>query len=137
MKSVAILLITLFCSLSVFANENETKTFLVIFKSKELKSHKVSLKEVESQFSSVYKTKSYEGNSEPSVIIDIPYCDFDECFLGNFLISLEKGKEIRLEEIAFRVIDMTESKKAMEQRLLLLSENQKKASKTEKVNPKP
>ncbi len=137
MKRVAILIVTLFCSLSVFASENETKTFLVIFKSKELKSHKVSLKEIESQFSSVYKTKSYEGNSEPSVMIDIPACDFDECFLGDFLISLGKGEEIKLQEIAFRVIDMTESKKALEQKLLLLSETHKKVSKTEKVNPRP
>ena len=64
-------------------------------------------------------------------------CDFDECFLGDYLISLGKGEEIKLQEIAFRVIDMTESRKALEQNLLLLSETHKKVSKTEKVNPRP
>jgi hypothetical protein len=137
MKRVAILITTLFCSLSIFASENETKTFLVIFESKELKSHKVSLKEIEAQFSPVYKTKSYEGNSEPSVMIEIPACDFDECFLGDFLISLSGGQEIKLEEISFRVIDMTKSKKALEEKMLLLTETHKKVSKTDKVNPRP
>ncbi len=137
MKSVAILILTLFCSLSVFATENESKTFLVIFKSKELKELKVSVKDIEAQFPSVYKTKSYEGNSEPSVLIEIPYCDFDECFLGEFLISLSKDTKIKLQDIAFRVIDITASKEALETNLLIISEAHKKASKIEKVSPRP
>ncbi len=137
MKSVAILIFALFCSLSVTAKENESKTFLVIFKSKELKAHKVSVKDIEAQFSSDYKTKSYEGNSEPSILIDIPSCDFDECFLGDFLISLGKDEEIKLQEIAFRLIDVTKNKKALESKLILLSENQKKTPKSDRVIPRP
>jgi hypothetical protein len=133
MKSVAILIIVLFCSLSARAKENETKTFLIIFKSKELKSNELSLKDIETQFPSFYKTKSYEGNSEPSILIDIPECDFDACFLGNILISLDEDQKIRLEEIAFRVIDLTEGKKALEQRVSLLGKNQKKYLKSEKT----
>jgi len=135
MKSVAILIIVLFCSLSAHAKQNETKTFLIIFKSKELKSNELSVEDIETQFPSFYKTKSYEGNSEPSILIDIPECDFDACFLGNILISLDEDQKIRLEEIAFRVIDLTEGKKALEQRVSLLGNNDKKHPKSEKAIP--
>jgi hypothetical protein len=135
MKSVAILIVALLCSLSVSAKENETKTFLVIFKSKELKSNKISIQDIEDQFSSFYETKSYEGNSELSILIDIPACDFDACFLGNILISLDEDQKIRLEEIAFRVIDLTESKKALARQVSLLRDTHKKHQKSEKITP--
>ncbi len=140
MKSAAIVLITLFCSLSVFAKENETKTFLVLFQSKELKSLKLSVKDIETQFSSFFKTKSYQGNSDPSILIDIPNCDFDACFLGDMLISLGKGEEIKLDEIAFRVIDISDSKKSYESELLTfenLGKKLQKVEKSEKASPRP
>ena len=140
MKSVAVLIITLFCSLSVFANEGETKTFLVLFESKELKSWKVSVKDIQSQFSSFFKTKSYQGNSIPSILIDIPNCEFDACFLGDMMISLGNGKEVKLQEIAFRVIDLNREKKSYDLELLTLENSSKKTHKTEKpdkANPMP
>jgi hypothetical protein len=140
MKSVATLIIALFCSLSVFAADHETKTFLVLFQSKELKSLKVSVKDIESQFSSVFKTKSYQGNSVPSILIEIPNCDFDACFLGDILIELENGKKIKLQELAFRVIDIGEEKKSYESELITFESQPKKslkAEKPEKANPKP
>jgi hypothetical protein len=140
MKSVATLIITLFCSLSVFATEHETKTFLVLFQPKELKSLKVSVKDIESQFSSFFKTKSYQGNSVPSILIEIPNCDFDACFLGDLLIELEIGRKIKLQELAFRLIDISEEKKSYESELLTYESQHKKALKTdklEKANPRP
>lgn len=132
MKSLGILVVTLFLSLSVFAKETESKTFLVIFKSKELKSLNTSLKDIQSQFSS-FKTRSYSGNSELALIIDIPKCEFDACFLGEFLVSLEKGEDMKLQEIAFRLIDMTANKKTLDNYLTAFEESQKK-DKSDKRN---
>ncbi|RAI87996.1 hypothetical protein [Algoriphagus yeomjeoni] len=126
MKSLGILTITLFLSLSVFAKETEPKTFLVLFKSKELKSLNTSLKDIQSQFSSDFKTKTYSGNSELALIIDIPECEFDVCFLGQFLVSLQKDREIKLQDIAFRLIDMTANKKSLNTYLSAFEESQKK-----------
>ncbi|HCH42824.1 MAG TPA: hypothetical protein DEV63_00250, partial [Algoriphagus sp.] len=103
-------------SLSALAKDAETKTFLVLFKSKELKAHQTSLKAIESQFSS-FNTKTYSGNSELALLIEIPSCDFDECFLGDFLVTTG-DQDIKLQEIAFRLFDMTESKRNLQ---LLLS----------------
>ena len=128
MKSLGILILTLFLSVSVFGKEKETepKTFLVIFKSKELKSLNTSLKEIKSQFSSAFKIRTYSGNSELSMIINIPECDFDACFLGQFLVSLDKGEDMKLQEIAFRLIDMTANKKSLDTYITAFEESQKK-----------
>ncbi|MFC5625083.1 hypothetical protein [Algoriphagus winogradskyi] len=126
MKSLGILIITLFLSLSVSAEETESKTFLVIFKSKELKSLNTSLKDIQSQFSSKFKTRSYSGNSELALIIDIPKCDFDACFLGQFLVSRDEGEDMKLQEIAFRLIDMTANKKSLDIFLTAFEASQKK-----------
>ncbi|MDR7131043.1 hypothetical protein J2X69_003402 [Algoriphagus sp. 4150] len=136
MKSLGILVIALFLSVSVFANETEPKTFLVLFKSKELKSLNTSLKEIQSQFSSAFKTRSYSGNSELALIIDIPKCEFDACFLGQFLISLDEGEDIRLQEIAFRVVDMTANKRSLDTYITAFEESQQK-KKNDKRNPTP
>jgi hypothetical protein len=132
MKSVAFLIIALFCSLSLFGSELETKTFLVLFQSKELKSLKISVRDIESQFSSVFKTKSYQGNSIPSIMIEIPNCDFDACFLGDLLIELETGKQIKLQELAFRLIDISEGKKSYESELLIFESQHRKGIKSDK-----
>ena len=126
MKSLGILTITLFLSLSVLAKETESKTFLVIFKSKELKSLNTSLKDIQSQFSSEFKTKTYSGNSELALIINIPDCEFDACFLGQFLVSVQEGEEMKLQEIAFRLIDMTANKRSLDTYLSAFEESQKK-----------
>lgn len=129
-----VLLITLFTLISfnlTWANEDDTKTFLVLFKSKELKSHQTNLKEIESQFSS-FDTKTYSGNSELALLIEIPSCDFDECFLGEFLINTGKESEIKLQDVAFRLFDITESKKTMEV-YLEAHENQDNPKRNQKI----
>jgi hypothetical protein len=133
MKSIGILIVTLFLSLSVFAKETESKTFLVLFKSKELKSLNTSMKDIQSQFSSAFKVRTYAGNSELAMLIDIPECDFDACFLGQFLVSLDKGQDIKLQEIAFRLIDMTANKKSLDNYLTAFEDYQKK-EKSDKRN---
>lgn len=126
MKCFGILVITLFISLSVFAKETESKTFLVLFKSKELKSLNTSLKDIEAQFSSAFKIRTYAGNSELAMIIDIPDCEFDACFLGQFLVTLDKGENMKLQEIAFRLIDMTANRKSLDIYTSAFEANQQK-----------
>tara|TARA_R110002020_G_scaffold118214_4_gene270330 strand:- start:579 stop:998 length:420 start_codon:yes stop_codon:yes gene_type:complete len=139
MKSLGILVIVLFLSLSAFAKEAGSKTFLVIFKPKELKSLNTSLKDIQSQFSSEFKTKSYSGNSELAMIINIPECEFDACFLGQTLVSLEGGEDLMLQEIAFRVIDMTANKKSLDTYITAFEASQKqdKIGKRNNTTPAP
>jgi hypothetical protein len=132
MKSLLLVITLLFYSVTAFAEDHETKTFLVLFQSKELKTLKVSVKDIESQFSSFFKTRSYQGNSVPSILIEIPDCDFDVCFLGDFLIELELGEKIKLQELAFRLIDITKEKKSYESELMTYEYQHKKGLKSEK-----
>jgi hypothetical protein len=140
MKKLAILLFLMICSASVFAKDPESKTFLVLFKSKGLKEIKTTIRAIESQFSSVFSTRYYSGNSELALIIEIPFRDFDECFLGEFLIDLEDGKKVQLQQIAFRLFDLTENKSLHQQYLALYEDSlleKKKAAKASKADPKP
>ncbi|WP_297337090.1 hypothetical protein [Algoriphagus sp.] len=113
----------------------ETKTFLVLFKSKELKANKTTLKSVEAQFSS-FSTRTYAGNSELALLIEIPSCDFDECFLGQFLIDTGSRKNIQLQELAFRLFDMTQNERELELIVKAYdSKNHKKSGSLFKSNP--
>ncbi|MFN3998444.1 hypothetical protein [Algoriphagus sp.] len=140
MKKLPTLLILMIWCTSVFAKDPETKTYLVIFKSKELKENKISLKEIGSQFSSFFNTKFYTGNSELALVIETSICDMDDCFLGKFLINLDGGKQVQLQQIAYRLFDLTENK-ALHQRYLAMYEERltarKKASKSPKPDSKP
>lgn len=140
MKMIVLLLLLMISSTSVFAKDPESKTFLVLFKSKELKEIKTTIRAIESQFSSAYSTRYYSGNSELALIIEIPSCDFDECFLGEFLVDLEDGKKVQLQQIAFRLFDLTENKLLHQQYLAMYEESQlekKKAAKASKDDSKP
>lgn len=140
MKKLVTLLFLLICSASVFAKDPESKTFLVLFKSKELKEIKTTIRAIESQFSSVFTTRQYSGNSELALLIEIPSCDFDECFLGEFLVDLEDGKKVQLQQIAFRLFDLTENKALHQQYLAMYEESlleKKKAGKASRAELKP
>jgi len=140
MKRIGLLAVGLFLSVSVLAKGAEPKTFLVLFKAKELKSLNTSLKEIESQFSSAYKIRAYSGNSELALLISVPACDFDACFLGQFLVSLNENQhKTQLEDIAFRLIDMTEKQKSLDNFLTAFQSSQKKdkTAKQEKISPAP
>ena len=127
----------LLCS-SALAKDPGPKTFLVLFKSKELKAVKTSIKQIESQFSIAFDTKIYEGNSELALLIDIPSCDFDECFLGEFLVDLSSGQKIQLQQIAFRLFDLTKNQLLHDKYQAMYEESllqKKKALKSAKATP--
>lgn len=136
MKKLASLLLFLICCTSVSAKDSDPKTFLVIFKSKELKESKTSIKDIESQFSGTFSTKYFSGNSELALIIEIPTGDFDKCFVGEFLVNLQSGQKIQLQQIAFRVYDLTENQILHQQYLTMYEESlvaKKKAAKAAKA----
>ncbi len=137
MKSLAFLLLFLIGFSSAFANDPETKTFLVLFKSKELKELKINIRDIESHFATAFDTKHYTGNSELALLIEVPSCDFDECFLGEFLIELENGQRVQLQQIAFRLFDLTENQALHQQYLAMYEESlvaKKKAAKALKAD---
>ena len=140
MKRLVILLIGMVCSFSVFAINPESKTFLVLFKSKELRDTKTSIKEIEDQFSFAFPTKSYEGNSELALIIEIPIGNFDMRFLGEFLVNLKNGQKIQLQHLAYRLVDLSESKALYQQYMAIYEEThtpKKKPAKTTRAASNP
>ncbi|MFC3417807.1 hypothetical protein [Algoriphagus hitonicola] len=127
MRKLILLFIFIFAIGSAAEARPETKTFLVLFKSKELKASKTNLKSIEAQFSS-FSTRSYSGNSELALLIEIPSCDFDECFLGQFLIDTGTKKNIQLQELAFRLFDMTQNERELD--LIVKTYDSKKSKKS-------
>ncbi|WP_373397744.1 hypothetical protein V8V91_24920 [Algoriphagus halophilus] len=101
-------------SLSSFAKSDDPKTFMVIFKQKELKSLKTSIQKIEDQFSDAFKTKTYSGNSDLTLVIEVPSSEIDECSLGSFIVEIGEGQEMQLQEIAFRLFDLTEGKEELQ-----------------------
>jgi len=91
------------------AEDGDSKKFLFLFNKKELKEYKLTMKDIEKQFSS-FETKVYGGNSELALILETPAGNFDECFVGQFLIRNKENINLKLEEIAFRMVDLTETR---------------------------
>ena len=107
MKKLAILVVLTLCCFTGFAKDPESKTFLALFKPSELKNHKTNLKSIETQFSSFFSTKTYDGNSELALIIEIPSCEFDACFLGEFLVNVGEGQKIQLQNSHLKNVNTT------------------------------
>jgi hypothetical protein len=65
-----------------------------------------------------------------ALLIHIPACEFDTCFLGQFMVELENDTEVRLQDIAFRMVDMTKSQASLDDFLLDLEASQAKKKNT-------
>lgn len=103
-----ILILTIFST--VYANPPEDKTFLIIFDKEELKSLKSSPEYIELTFNKIFNTKTYSGNSEAAMLITIANCEMDPCDIGQMLVKVNRHTSMKLQEIAFRIVDMNESK---------------------------
>ncbi|MBS4070007.1 hypothetical protein ACFPIK_04870 [Algoriphagus aquatilis] len=140
MKKLAILVVLTLCCFTGFAKDPESKTFLALFKSSELKEHKTNIKSIENQFSPFFSTKTYDGNSELALIIEIPSCEFDACFLGEFLVNLGDGQKVQLQNLAFRLFDLSENQLLHQTYLAMYEESllqKKKTSKATKATSQP
>ena len=139
MKKLAFLIVFILFSLTGFAKDPETKTFLLLFKNKELKELQTTLSRIESQFSPFFSTKTYEGNSELALLLEIPSCDFDACFLGEFLVETGKNEKIQIQHVAFRLYDLSDNQKLIADFLTAyeLEGSSKKKNKTITSPPSP
>jgi hypothetical protein len=93
-----------------FANEPESKTFLVLFNEEELELLQTDMERIAAQLNPFFPTKIYGGNSELALLIEIPTSAFNECLLGEYWISFSDGRRFQLQQLAFRVFDLSENK---------------------------
>ena len=123
-----------------FAKEPESKTFLVLFDEAELEMLQTDLGSIAEQLSPFFPTKTYKGNSEAALLLEIPTTALNECLLGEYWISLSDGRRFQLQQLAFRVFDLSENK-AMYQRYISKYEadleQKKKAQKLAKPASNP
>lgn len=124
-----LLFLTLFTLIlsSAFCKQPEDKTFLVIFSKKELKELKSSTDFIKLSFlEDNYKVKTYSGNSDAVLYINVPNCDFDECTIGKTLVQVNNTTWKPLQEVAFRIIDLSESKENFQELLANFNDNSDK-----------
>jgi hypothetical protein len=123
-----------------FAKEPESKTFLVLFNEEELEMLQTDMESIAAQLNPFFPTKTYGGNSELALLIEIPSAAFNECLLGEYWVNLKDGRRFQLQQLAFRVFDLSENK-AIYQRYMLQfdanAEQKKKALKTAKSATTP
>lgn len=110
-KLVLVFLFVFTCCLGV-AKEPESKTFLVLFEQEELDQLRTSLPSIAEQLSPFFPTKTYTGNSELALVLEIPSDSFNACLLGEYWVSLKDGRRFQLQQLAFRVFDLSENKAA-------------------------
>ena len=83
---------------------------MVLFDEAELELLQTDMGSIAEQLNPFFPTKSYEGNSELALLIEIPTTTFNECLLGEYWISLSDGRRFQLQQLAFRVFDLSENK---------------------------
>ncbi|MEN2282747.1 hypothetical protein AAGF08_11465 [Algoriphagus sp. SE2] len=100
---------------------------------------KTSIQKIEAQFSTIFKTKSYSGNSDLTLLIEVPSNQFDLSTIGDFIIELGDDKELKLQDMAFRLFDLTEGKEELQSFISEYEDLQhaRKNDKTAKVDLKP
>jgi hypothetical protein len=123
-----------------FAKEPESKTFLVLFNEEELEMLQTDMESISAQLNPFFPTKTYGGNSELALLIEIPSTAFNECLLGEYWVNLKDGRRFQLQQLAFRLFDLSENK-AVHQRYLhqfdANAEQKKKALKSAKSSSNP
>jgi hypothetical protein len=109
MKKVFLFFIACVLTVLSIAKEGPDKTFLIIFNEDELAYHQANADFMQINFSDVFETKLYSGNSETALIVTVPFAEWTVCEMGSALIKVSKNRELPLSEIAFRIIDLDES----------------------------
>ncbi len=132
MKNIGLTL--LFCLLISmgYSKEKDEKTFLVIFNKAELKAQKTSTAYIELSLMNLFQTRSYAGNSDAAIIVKIPNSSMDKCQLGDFIIRINPNKVSPLDDIAFKIYDLDESKEVYQQMISSFEGKNQKAQKNSK-----
>jgi hypothetical protein len=110
MKYMVLFAFLLSASLEVFPKENGEKTFLILFNSSDLQKINSSTEYIKLNFLEIFDAKSYSGNSDAAILVTVPNWDMDKCQMGEILVQVNHTTWIPLKEIAFRIIDLNESK---------------------------
>ena len=138
-KLVFLFLFVCTCSWG-FAKERESKTFLVLFNDGELELLQTDMESIAAQLNPFFPTKIYGGNSELALLVEIPTSAFNECLLGEYWISFSDGRRFQLQQLAFRVFDLSENKALYQRYISTYEANlelKKKAIKTAKSATNP
>lgn len=140
MKKWVILFFFLCCYNLGIAKTPQSKTFLVLFDQGELDQLRTNLRSIAEQLSPFFPAKTYTGNSELAMVLEIPSDSFNACLLGEYWIALKDGRRLQLQQLAFRVVDLSENK-AIYARHIAQYENElaqkKKAIKSAKAASHP
>jgi hypothetical protein len=133
MKKLVLLFIFVYtCSLG-FAKEPESKTFLVLFNEAELELLQTDMERIVAQLNPFFPTKTYGGNSELALLIEIPSAAFNECLLGEYWVNLKDGRRFQLQQLAFRVFDLSENKAIYQRYMLQFDANAEQKKKAQKL----
>ncbi|MCC5939495.1 MAG: hypothetical protein JJU34_19610 [Lunatimonas sp.] len=125
------LLILLFLGIAFVsdAKDKKEKTFLVIFDKEELRLHSTSSTKIELNFLDNFQTKSYAGNSDAALLITVPFEEWDACDIGKALVIVGNDRLVKLEEVAFRIIDLKQTDNTYAQLLSKSTEEAKNSKK--------
>ncbi|MCH7414242.1 hypothetical protein MM213_12140 [Belliella sp. R4-6] len=125
------LLLFSFFSSGFCKNPNE-KTFLILFDKSELKQMKSSPEYIELSLMNLFDTKSYSGNSDAAIIVKTTG-SIDKCLLGDFIIRLNQNTITTLEEVAFQIVDLDQSRGVYQ---IMLADFEQKIEKNNKKSNK-
>jgi len=109
MKKVFLVFTACILAFLSIAKERSDKTFLIIFDKDELAYHQANPNIMELNFSSAFETKLYLGNSETALMVTVPFADWTVCEMGKAIVKVSNSKELPLEQVAFRIIDLDAS----------------------------
>lgn len=110
MKTVLTTIMLLFLIQTGFAKDPGEKSFLILFDKSELKHLKTSTEYIELSLKTLFKTKAYTGNSDAAILVKVPFGNIDERQLGDMFVRLNRDKIVSLQDIAFQIIDLDQSK---------------------------
>ncbi len=133
MKQIMLIVFLSCFSVFSFGKEKTEKTFLILFQKEELRKFNSSPAKIELSFLDKFDTRAYTGNSDASLIITVPFTDWDVCDMGKALVIVGDDRVLRLDEVAFRIIDFDQTKEEFQ---YLLSETSSE-SKNEKKKSVP
>ncbi|MBM3169586.1 MAG: hypothetical protein FJZ76_10010 [Bacteroidetes bacterium] len=137
MKSWVLSISFLFFSLLTVASTPVPKTFVFLFDAQHLKSSGIQVKAISAQLAPFFSVKAYGGNSDLALVLELPTDALDAKSLGAYWIGLPDGKKVQLQELAFKIVNLSEVQAAHQQVMQAYEEQlslKKKAAKLTKAS---
>jgi hypothetical protein len=112
MKSWVLGIIFLFFSPLAWASSPAPKTFVFLFDAQHLKSKGIQVKSISAQLAPFFSVKAYGGNSDLALVLELPTDALDAKSLGAYWINLPDGKKAQLQDLAFKIVDLSQHQSA-------------------------